>query len=477
MNPCRCSYLFDSVTQVAVDVFGNAFGNALGNSLADELGRGSQQEDRAGQAGGMTMGDFARMDGASYRSTPYDAGAAWMADVAGRRAANPMYTPALAQDELLGGRDDVNGMDLQSDQYAGGRRAITIGKNQGVLGAFGSAGLSAADQRSAYGQLIRTGQLTAADFDAKGTPIVRAGQEFYLDSNDYRAGDARLGGRLIGVESGNRAAIEVARANAEAAAEQARYDAMRSGAWSGRTSQLGAGAGPGAAGVLVADSQGQMPYGEQMRNVGQFFANGAVGVAEMIGGGIYNYGVRLAGGAASVPYLMGSVDAAVAVQEGVKERFGYEMRSNGAQAISQALQPVGQWLQSSVAAPVRAYSESVIGDGATTILHGHRGQVLTGIGVRASGSGLAKPQGIGVRSCKATSTGSICYIFHSCLSNQSLGHSPIWHQTAAASFKPSSPWLPCPPHPCCPSDAQTQSAWAVVQAVGAVALAAAPSTP
>lgn len=144
---------------------------------------------------------------------------------------------------------------------------------------------------------------------------------------------------------------------------------MQVGAWIGRTNQPGSpSAGPG---VVVADSQGQMAYGEQMRNVGQFLANGAIGAAEMIGGGIYNYGVRLTGGAASVvPYLLDSVDAAVAVQEGIKERFGYEMHSSGARAIGQALQPVGQWMQSNVMSPARSYSESLIGDGATTILGG-----------------------------------------------------------------------------------------------------------
>jgi hypothetical protein len=219
----------------------NAFGNALGNSLADELGRGSQQEDRVGQGGSsMTMGDFARMDGASYRSTPYDAGAAWMADVAGRRAANPMYTPALAQDELLGGRDDVNGMDLQSDQYRAPRTyTVQRGDNPASIGRtfFG-------DERAGAAILAANG-LNASVRGARGLQI---GQVLTLP-DDISEGNLRAGGRLIGADTSIRAQEAAAAAATAAADDQARYDAMRVGAWSGRTSQAaGVGAAMGGAG-------------------------------------------------------------------------------------------------------------------------------------------------------------------------------------------------------------------------------------
>ena len=58
----------------------------------------------------------------------------------------------------------------------------------------------------------------------------------------------------------------------------------------------------------------------------------------------------------------------MAVQDGYKDRFGYEMKSSGALAFGQAMQPAGLWLQNNLVAPARAYSESLIGDGATTIL-------------------------------------------------------------------------------------------------------------
>jgi hypothetical protein len=120
----------------------------------------------------------------------------------------------------------------------------------------------------------------------------------------------------------------------------------------------------------IQNSGPTMGYADQMSHVGQFLATGAIGAAEVVGGGIYNYGVRLVGGAASVPYLLDSVDAAVAVQEGFKDRFGYSMQSSGAQAFGQAVQPVGQWVQDNVMSPTRTYSERLIGDGATTVLGG-----------------------------------------------------------------------------------------------------------
>jgi hypothetical protein len=183
------------------------------------------------------MGDFARMDGASYRSTPYDAGAAWMADVAGRRAANPMYTPALAQDELLGGRDDVNGMDLQSDQYRAPRTyTVQRGDNPASIGRafFG-------DERAGAAILAANG-LNASVRGARGLQI---GQVLTLP-DDISEGNLRSGGRLIGADTSIRAQEAAAAAATATAADQARYDAMRVGAWSGRTSQGGVMATSGA---------------------------------------------------------------------------------------------------------------------------------------------------------------------------------------------------------------------------------------
>ena len=210
----------------------------------------------------------------------------------------------------------------------------------------------------AIGNFMRANNLTTDRLKAGGTYFVPASADSYGDQQARGQGALNAGNARIAARQ--EAAAQAASMDE---ANQQRWDAMQVGAWSGRTAQA-------SAAFVVPDSQRQMSYGEQMRNVGQFLANGAVGAAELIGGGIYNYGIRLVGGAASAPYLMNSVDAAVSVQAGMRERFGYDMRSAGAQAISQAMQPAGQWLQSTVVGPARAYSENLVGDGATSILGG-----------------------------------------------------------------------------------------------------------
>ena len=214
----------------------NAFGNALGSSLAGQIGQASQQEQTLSQTE-MTTGDFARMDGAGYRSEPYQApwngGAAWAADVAARRAANPMYTAPVAQDEMLGGRDDVNGMDLQSDQYRAPRTyTVQRGDNPASIGRafFG-------DERAGAAILASNG-LSAS---VQGARSLQIGQVLTLPES-ISDGNLRAGGRLIGADTSIRVE-EAAAAVTAAAADQARYDAMRVGAWSGRTNQAAAATG------------------------------------------------------------------------------------------------------------------------------------------------------------------------------------------------------------------------------------------
>ncbi|ATG19706.1 hypothetical protein CO705_07440 [Ralstonia pickettii] len=87
------------------------------------------------------------------------------------------------------------------------------------MGALTAAGVD--DPYAAYAQLARTGQLK---FDAKGTPIVRAGQELYLDSAIAADGDKALGRKLTSVEGANR--IAIAEQLAEQAKAQAAADAL-----------------------------------------------------------------------------------------------------------------------------------------------------------------------------------------------------------------------------------------------------------
>ena len=133
-----------------------------------------------------------------------------------------MGLPTSSAASDVDGLYDRNGSDVMDDTTdASGRRAITIGRDQGVLSALGGTGLSAAEQRAAYGQLARYGQLTASNFDAKGMPVTQAGQQLYVDLNDLSAGDAQLGSALIANESSNRATLQ--RLAQERAAQAATY--------------------------------------------------------------------------------------------------------------------------------------------------------------------------------------------------------------------------------------------------------------
>ncbi|QSI29786.1 hypothetical protein GNX71_09405 [Variovorax sp. RKNM96] len=98
-------------------------------------------------------------------------------------------------------------------------------------------------------------------------------------------------------------------------------------------------------------------------------ANFAVGAAELVIGGGYNGVVRILGGVASIPYTLAGTDAAVGVQEGFAESWGYNPRSDGARAIMQGLAPVAQRVGNGLQA-ARDFTSSYIGDGATTVLFG-----------------------------------------------------------------------------------------------------------
>ena len=94
-----------------------------------------------------------------------------------------------------------------------------------------------------------------------------------------------------------------------------------------------------------------------------------LGAAEIFLGGAYNGVVDIVGGAASVPYLLfDGVDAALAVQEGFSDAYGYNIRSQGAQfIIDEALAPVGEVVGDKIN-QARRFSESHIGIGATALL-------------------------------------------------------------------------------------------------------------
>jgi LysM repeat protein len=110
-----------SVQQVAVD----AFGNAIGSSLVDQqTSSGINAPDNTP----LATGDFARMDGAGYRSAPYDSGTGWADAIAMRNRMNYEQMPSWAKDPqgaatlaILKGADGV----LSDAVWEMGRSGIT----------------------------------------------------------------------------------------------------------------------------------------------------------------------------------------------------------------------------------------------------------------------------------------------------------------------------------------------------------------
>ena len=403
-----------SVQQIASD----AFGNALGSSLGAQIVQGGQQEDRLGnfineQEAAQTQRDNAaaktsfRQSEIAYQneseSAPTSMGGGSGLRLGGGGIGINRFPSSAVKDwsDGIDGGIMLNGSIAPAEE----RRALRTytvqpGDNPASIGVkfFG-------DSRAGATILADNG----LDASVRGTRNLPVGTVLTL-RDDISEGNLRAGGRLIGADTSIRAQERAAVAEAQATADQARYDAMRMGAWSGRTNQpgsssVGTGAGSSAGGhfetmpsmdiagggmtggteqVWVSDGPA-MAWGQSVGNAASAVGNGLVGVAEVVVGGAYNYGVRLAGGAASIPYVLNSVDAAVAVQEGFKERFGYDMRSSGAFAIGQALQPIGQWTQNSVMTPARGYSEALIGNGATTILGGVAQAGLEIVGVVTGG--------------------------------------------------------------------------------------------
>ncbi len=91
------------------------------------------------------------------------------------------------------------------------------------------------------------------------------------------------------------------------------------------------------------------------------------GAIEIGVSGIYNGGVKIVGGLASIPALVNGVDAAVAVQQRVQDAAGRSPSTDGARLLAQDLAPVGQAL-STASNQLRAVSERYLGDGLTTTL-------------------------------------------------------------------------------------------------------------
>lgn len=194
-----------AVIQVATDAFGNAIGQSLADNAAwsetrdptskyyeNEMDRAS---DRAHEAR-RTWESIAQSDDIQARRMREATAAAATAP---DDAAPPTVESQAAQDEMLG-KDHVNGLDLQSDNYNNSRRTAVVKKGQGPLAALAGIGLTPEEQRAGYGYLLATGQVK---LNKDGVPIVQPGQELHVDLSDTRYADAA--GTVIAQESRLRA--------------------------------------------------------------------------------------------------------------------------------------------------------------------------------------------------------------------------------------------------------------------------------
>jgi hypothetical protein len=112
----------------------------------------------------------------------------------------------ISGDALSNWSDEIDGGIRLNGSMAPEAPAINeavVGKGQGPLAALAAAGLSAQEQRAAYGQLLASGQVR---LNAQGVPVVQPGQVLRFDLSDTSA--AQLGGRAIAAESGGRAQRE-----------------------------------------------------------------------------------------------------------------------------------------------------------------------------------------------------------------------------------------------------------------------------
>jgi hypothetical protein len=146
----------------------------------------------------------------------------------------------VSGDALSNWSDEIDGGIRLNGSMAPEAPAISeavVGKGQGPLAALAAAGLSAQEQRAAYGQLLASGQVR---LNAQGVPVVQPGQVLRFDLSDTSA--AQLGERAIAAESGGRAQRE-----AQAAQQTAETYA-------------GAGGGRGFVNPAPASEHGRYPF-------------------------------------------------------------------------------------------------------------------------------------------------------------------------------------------------------------------------
>jgi len=351
---------------ILTDVFGNALGTALG-SYAVATGQQERALERArsaSQGQGLRPTSTTRFgpEFASERSTP-----SWQSPDYSLAAGGPHRFPSYSPDVPNGPQE----LPDQEPAAPTGPRTVRAGDYGGALERVARAQLgpdaTTREVNNYVGQLFELNGMTNARAIQPDQMIIlpdatspAATKGLALYGKDIAFGEqqkADLAARREAEYIANsdyretRRGLEAAAAANRAATPSVVGDVSMG---SSMSSEFGDFAGEG------WDPQG-----------GVRFLKTIVGAAEIVGAGVWNLGVKAASGVGAIPYaIYDGPEAGAAVVEGMKERFSYTPRSEGAQMISAALAPVGQEIQRSIVNPVRAYSESVIGDGATSILGG-----------------------------------------------------------------------------------------------------------
>jgi YD repeat-containing protein len=262
------------------------------------------------------------------------------------------------------------------------RRAAIAGKGQGPL-AIGQA-IDADNQYAAFGYMVGSKQVS---YDNKTNRwITHEGKEYNADlsnlSPEQIAKLDQLGRQLTTAEG--KVDVQRAAARAQAATESYKNaETARLSNYPARTSEninasrTAASAG-GSATDYVDTNAFRSPEEITSTGEGTSFKEGLkqtainagkllVGGTEIVVGGTINSGIRIVGGLASIPVAaVKGVDAGVAVQESAAT-LNYKFRSEGAQMIGQAMEPVAKHA-GEVASLVRNVSERYLGDGVTTVL-------------------------------------------------------------------------------------------------------------
>ena len=293
-----------SVQQIVSD----AFGNALGSSLGAQIVQGGQQEDRLGnfineQEAAQTQRDNAaaktsfRQSEIAYQneteSAPTSMGGGSGLRLGGGGIGINRFPSSAVKDwsDGIDGGIMLNGSMAPAEE----RRAL---RTYTVQPGDNPASISRDyfnDERG--GAVILA--LNGLSASVKGARSLQIGQILTIP-DDISEASMRAGGRLIGADTAIRAQERAAVVEAQARADQTRYDAMQAGAWSGRTNQPGSssmGTTTGAASWSAAISDSSLlgatagvaaSFGEMVVGTARIGSNMIMQVGDILTGG-YNH--------------------------------------------------------------------------------------------------------------------------------------------------------------------------------------------